>query len=115
LSRAGISWEPPLGRHRDAHKFVGANNKKSRPATTLFRATRSDPPNPLNPNHPDEPFVLDAIPSVRSSLVALKPHEHTTAKGVLAEFRELGRADEMTLESGEFLDNISHTRYKEIS
>jgi hypothetical protein len=53
--------------------------------------------------------------AVRSSLVALKPHEHTTAKGVLAEFRELARADEMTLESGEFLDNISHTRYKEIS
>jgi hypothetical protein len=54
-------WELPLGLASGrAQTCTCKTTKRSRAATTRFRAKRSDPPNPPNPHHPVEPSVLFA-------------------------------------------------------
>src|SRR3954468_9370362 len=45
---------------RRAAPARAATPKKSRPTCTRLHAGRSDPLDPPNPRHPDEPSVLDA-------------------------------------------------------
>jgi hypothetical protein len=62
-TKAGIFWELPLGHASIAKRISPTKQQRETDSGEWSHtATRSNPNDPGNPMHPDEPSVLDARP-----------------------------------------------------